>query len=360
MAIDRYSSIFVTGGAGFIGTTLMPELLRLGDRVTVFDNLLEQVHGPDARVPDHGATYHFIRGDVRDQAALADAIASTQPDLVLHLAAETGTGQSYDEVSRYTGVNVQGTAYLAEALRALPKARRRVVLASSRAVYGEGAYRDADGRVVVPKPRDPAEMTAGRFLPTGDGGAALDPIPTPEDAPPAPGSVYASTKLMQEYLLDQALTDSGIELAVLRFQNVYGAGQSLRNPYTGVLSIFGGMILRGQHLNIYEDGLITRDFVHVRDVAAAVIAAATIDTVTSEPVNIGSGDATTILDASRALMRNLGQDETALSISGDFRIGDIRHARADISRAADRLGWHPRISFEEGVAELAAWIKATS
>lgn len=360
MAIDRYSSILVTGGAGFIGTTLMPALLRLGDQVTVFDNLLEQVHGPGARVPDHGDTYHFIRGDVRNQAALSDAVAASKPDLVLHLAAETGTGQSYDEVSRYTGVNVQGTAFLAEALRALPKARRRVVLASSRAVYGEGAYHDAQGRIVVPKPRDPAAMTAGQFLPTGEDGVVLDPIPTAENTPPAPGSVYASTKLMQEYLLDQALTGSSIDLAVLRFQNVYGAGQSLRNPYTGVLSIFGGMILRGQRLNIYEDGLITRDFVHVRDVAAAVIAAATVETVTSEPINIGSGAATTILDASHALMRNLGQDENALSITGDFRIGDIRHARADISRAADRLGWCPRISFEEGVAELAAWIKATS
>lgn len=356
----RYRSAYVTGGAGFIGTKLVPLLRDACGPVTVFDNLHPQVHGERAAPPPDEPGFTFVRGDMRDRAAVVESVAAAAPDLVIHLAAETGTGQSYDEVSRYCEVNVQGTAYLAEALRRLPGGeRRRLVLASSRAVYGEGAYRDARGALVVPPPRDAAAMAAGRFVPTDADGTALTPIATPETTPPAPGSVYASTKLMQEYLLAQALADSPIDLVTLRFQNVFGQGQSLRNPYTGVLSIFGGIILEGRTLDIFEDGDIVRDFIHVADVVRAIMAAATVEAPPVVPINIGTGGGITILEAARVLLRCLERPENALEITGRFRIGDIRHARADIGRARDLLGWEPQIPVEHGIAELAQWIAAT-
>ena len=352
-------SVLVTGGAGFIGTALLPLLTPLVRTVTVFDNLLEQVHGPDTSLPADRENVRYVLGDVRDQDAVRAVVERSAPNLIVHLAAETGTGQSHDEVSRYCAVNVQGTAHLIEALRSLPEAPRRLVLASSRAVYGEGAYRDGNGGLIVPGPRDPSAMAARSFVPSGPDGSPLQPVATSEDVAPMPGSIYAVTKLVQEQLLGLGLGDA-IDVVTLRFQNVYGAGQSLRNPYTGVLSIFGALILKGERLNIYEDGEIVRDFVHVRDVAAAIAAAAKVDVAPCEPINIGSGAPTTIIAAARALLRELGRPEDALFVSGDFRTGDIRHAVADIARARRLLDWSPAVSFEDGIAELAEWIRATT
>ena len=354
--------VLVTGGAGFIGLKLLRSLAQAGYQTTILDNLHPQVHGEGGVVPDLPEGTVFVRGDVRDDAAIRAVVDEAQPDLIVHLAAETGTGQSWDEVSRYCDVNVGGTARLVEALRRLPEKagwRRRLILASSRAIYGEGAYTDATGIIVAPPPRLQGDMEAGRFDPMQDG-IALVPAKTREDLPLTPASIYASTKLMQEFILQQALTGTDIDLVILRFQNVYGPGQSLKNPYTGVLSIFSEQIMRGQMLNIFEDGEITRDFVFVEDVVDAILTALDHPDAPGAVCNIGSGEAATIRAVAQELVTLLGVADYELRISGMFRAGDVRHAVADITLARDRLGWSPKTTLSSGLAQLVDWVHPRS
>jgi len=356
------TAAFITGGAGFIGSRLAVALEPHVDQIVVFDSLHPQVHGPAATPPQFGPKTRFVFGDVTDPDALTAAVQAASPALVFHLAAETGTGQSYDEPARYNSVNVMGTAYLIEALRKARAAglpRCRIVLAGSRAVYGEGAYRAPDGRLVAGPVRTPEDLAAGRYLPSIPGLGALTPCPTPESLAPAPASVYASTKLMQEYLLEQCGAEGDFEVAILRFQNVYGPGQSLRNPYTGVLSIFSAQVLSGKSLEIYEDGEIARDFVYVDDVVASLVAAGLSVTVPAGPVNVGSGYPATIREVAETLLERLGSSRSNYSVSGKFRPGDIRYAVADISRAQTLLDWTPKVSLEAGLAALADWAKDT-
>lgn len=341
--------IFITGGAGFIGSRLTRALARQGASVVVFDNLLEQVHGHS--VP--GLDGVLIRGDVRDAEALTEAVRQTRPDIVFHLAAETGTGQSADEPSRYAAVNVVGCANLIESLKGLDVPPRRVVLAATRAVYGEGAYIDQDGRTSAPAPRAVEAMSRGVFDLFDGQGRTLRPQPTAEDLSPRPGSVYGSTKLMQEYLLHQ--TPAPWDVVVLRLQNVYGPGQSLRNPYTGVLSIFCQQAMAGRTLEIYEDGEIYRDFVFVDDVVAAFVAAAITPEAGGGIFNVGSGQATSILEAADMILEDLGLQNQGRRISGAYRAGDIRHAVANVQRAGAILGWSARTPFREGVRSLVEW-----
>lgn len=350
--------ILVTGGAGFIGSRLVNRLAAAGHAVWIIDNLLEQVHGPAAQFPGISGAVTWIHGSVTDAAAMHALVAESRPDIVFHLAAETGTGQSLTEMSRYCNVNVMGTAHLVEAIRAAGLAAPRLVLASTRAVYGEGAYLDAGGQVRVPPARLAKDMAAGRFDPVLPEGPALRPIPTPETAEPNPASVYASSKLMQEYLLRQAAEAAGWQLAVLRFQNVYGPGQSLTNPYTGVLSVFIERLFAGQGIEVFEDGAIVRDFVFVDDVVEALLRAGTAETLDPSPINIGTGQPSSILDLAKMLARLAERDEGCVRISGAFRAGDIRHAVADISRARALLDWAPRVGVEEGAAALVAWARA--
>jgi dTDP-L-rhamnose 4-epimerase len=242
---------------------------------------------------------------------------------------------------------------LIEAARRLKKPPTRIILAGTRAVYGEGAYEDAHGNIVVPPPRTVEEMAAGKFTPCDSSGNALKPMATRERESPAPASVYATTKLSQEYLLNQGLEGTSIKPVILRFQNVYGPGQSMRNPYTGVLSIFTSQILAGHKLNIYEDGEIVRDFVFVEDVARSLELASRALLPSGAVINIGSGWGATILSTARKLLRILGCAEDNLKISGDFRPGDVRHAVADISLAQSLLGWRPIVSLDEGLRLLA-------
>lgn len=348
----------ITGGAGFIGSRLARKLDAAGIQVVVLDNLHPQVHGHGAFAPRMGDNVEFIHGDVCEGSALKQAVEK-DVDLVFHLAAETGTGQSYDEVTRYCNVNVLGTTRLIEALRALPARPRRVVLAGSRAVYGEGAYVDQDGQSTIAHPRKPADLRMGVFEPLDDNRRPLISQATRETLSPNPASIYASTKLMQELVLSQGLEGTDAELVLLRFQNVYGPGQSLKNPYTGVLSIFCQQILDGRRLNIYEDGNIARDFVFVDDVVSALELAGATPAPPGGPINIGSGEATSILSAARILMMRLTGDDRAFAITGDFRVGDVRHAVADITRARDLLGWTPLVSLESGLHKLADWAKAS-
>lgn len=342
--------IFITGGAGFIGSRLVKRLVDGGSEVLAFDNLLPQVHGP---APQLALAAPLVRGDVRDRDALDRALRDFQPTMVVHLAAETGTGQSADEPARYAEVNVLGTARLIEAMRACVAPPRRVVLAATRAVYGEGAYRDAAGRVTVPHPRRNEDMARGIFNLLDENGKPLTPLATPEHVPLMPGSVYGSTKLMQEYLLQQS--PAPWQNVILRLQNVYGPGQSLRNPYTGVLSIFCQQALAGKTLNIFEDGDIGRDFVFVDDVVAAFAAACECDAACGRIVNIGTGERAAIVDVARTILARLGLREDRLRVSGDFRSGDVRHAVADISLARELLGWEPVVDLNQGIGALVAW-----
>jgi dTDP-L-rhamnose 4-epimerase len=353
--------VLITGGAGFIGSRLVRKLLAEDGRrrIWVLDNLHPQVHGPDAPEPELGAGVAFLRGDVGEAGDVERAVAAAQPELVYHLAAETGTGQSYDEPSRYCRVNVQGTTHLIESIRRAGSTRR-VVLAASRAVYGEGAYRDQRGAECMGLPREAADLAAGRFevpLPAAHQGPGV-PAASHAGLAPAPASIYASTKLMQEYLLTQAGEGAPWTAAMLRFQNVYGPGQSLRNPYTGVLSIFARQLLEGGDLAIFEDGEIARDFVYVDDVVDALARAGQAPLKHGTIVDIGLGQAVTILEVARSLMRALGRSGDSFRITGAFRVGDIRHARADIEPARRLLGWAPRVGVEEGLARLASWARA--
>lgn len=349
--------IFVTGGAGFIGEKLTRALVKQGARVFVYDSLHAQVHGAEPRPRADETDLIFTRGDVGDRPALARALANARPEIVIHLAAETGTGQSLDEIARYCAANVMGTAHLVEAMRALDEQPRRVVLASSRAIYGEGAYLTADGRLIVPPPRSTDAMRQGRFLPQVEGEGPLRPVATPEDAPARPGSVYAATKLMQEHLLLQAAEVAPWSTVVLRFQNVYGPGQSLNNPYTGVLSIFTRALLAGRGINVFEDGQITRDFIFVDDAVEALVKASEVSSKFDLPLNIGTGQGITILQAAEILAAQTGRSADAVSVNREFRPGDVRHAVADIRRAGEMLDWRPATPFQKGAAALVDWAK---
>jgi dTDP-L-rhamnose 4-epimerase len=345
--------IFITGGAGFIGSRLGRALVGAGANVLAYDNLHPQVHGDN---PNVDFPFQLVRADIRDRVALRAAVAGFSPTTVVHLAAETGTGQSADEPTRYADVNVVGTAQLIEAMRALPVSPQRVVLAATRAVYGEGAYRSRDGSLFIPAGRSGFDMAAGKFAVYDELGNALEPVPTPERLAPAPASVYGSTKLLQEYLFQQS--PGSWRTAALRLQNVYGPGQSLRNPYTGVLSIFCQQAMNGQVLNIYEDGEIFRDFVFVDDVVAAFVAACRCDIPVEGVINVGTGQGTSIVHAARLILSELGLPSDNLRISGMFRSGDIRYAVADNTLAEKVLDWKPEVSFEEGVAKLVSWAKS--
>jgi dTDP-L-rhamnose 4-epimerase len=329
--------------------------------VTVLDNFHPQVHGDQCRATaDLAALGVDVKvGNIQDQNVIRQALENSHASVVYHFAAETGTGQSIDLPVRYCETNVTGTANLIEAIRKSDGHVRRVVLAGSRAVYGEGACQTSDGRPAVAVARDESDLKAGEFEPRDRLGRCLVPVRTDSDWPPSPMSVYASTKLMQEYLLQQSFRDTGTNVGILRLQNVYGPGQSLKNPYTGVLSIFAKQLMDGDRLNIYEDGRITRDFVFIDDVVAAFTKLAFIPDMPSEILDIGTGTGVTILRAAREMLAYLGLPADRIAISGDFRPGDIRHAVADISRAKAVLDWRPTTGIQEGIAALLHWTSET-
>ena len=348
--------VLVTGGAGFIGSWLVASLLRDGHGVTIVDNLSPQIHGalPQPDVDwlrnDHGV--EFIRADVRDQVAMDKALAGA--DAVVHLAAETGTGQSMYQIAHYYDVNQQSTAALFEAIATRHKQVKRVVLASSRSVYGEGAYRLGDD-IVVPGTRDVRRLQAGHFDPTGPRGEKLTLVATPEHVTPTPASVYAATKLANETLGRVVAEAYGLNVVALRFQNVYGERQSLRNPYTGILSIFSNRMRQGLPINIFEDGQESRDFVHVSDIVRAVRRGLDADLPHFTIANVGAGQATSVLEVAQTLRRLIGST-SELTISGDFRAGDIRHCYADLTRARSLLGFEPEVSLDDGLGRFVQWV----
>ncbi len=351
--------VLITGGAGFIGSYSARALLAQGHDVTVLDNFSPQIHSADR---NRSFTWLAIRdsvrlveGDIRDASLLQGLVPEF--DAILHLAAETGTGQSMYDVDRYCEVNVGGTARMLEALVRNRGRVRRLVVASSRAIYGEGAYRCGTHGIVYPRARLGSDMQAGRFetrCPVCQG--PVDLVPTPEEAILHPASVYAVTKLSQEQLVLAVAASLGLEATALRYQNVYGPGQSLHNPYTGILSIFSREILAGRDIEIFEDGLESRDFVHVDDVARVNAAVLSRPTGAVGALNVGSGVSTTVMQVAEGL-RAAYSGSSQLRISGRFRAGDIRHNQADVSRLRELLGSVPGIAFADGVRGFCDWAR---
>ncbi|MCB4393862.1 NAD-dependent epimerase/dehydratase family protein [Synechococcus sp. HB1133] len=342
--------ILITGAAGFIGSRLAMSLIDDGHNVVGLDNYLQQVHGDKVKKNHH---FKIVEGDIRDLQLVSELIASYKFSVIFHLAAETGTGQSYDEPTRYADVNILGTTKLFEAIRCADYDPQKIVLAGTRAVYGEGMYVNEAGIQEQACTRKIAVMNNKDFNVYGRTGNKLTAMSTPESLQPAPDSVYASTKLMQEHLIKNL--SSNIDWTILRFQNVYGPGQSLRNPYTGVLSIFCSQIKAGKTLEVYEDGEIYRDFIYVDDVVSSLVA--TVDKASREIINIGSGNSVSMKEVVESILR-LAKGKgysTEYKITGKFREGDIRFAEADINKARDLLQWSPQVGLEQGLSQLVDW-----
>ncbi|MHB1193041.1 MAG: NAD-dependent epimerase/dehydratase family protein [Longimicrobiales bacterium] len=350
--------ILITGGAGFIGSSLALRLTDRGERVRVLDTLSPQVHG--AR-PEESPLYlamkdrvEFLRGSVCDPDAMRRALDGVHS--VVHLAAETGTGQSMYAIRHYSDVNVGGTALLLDLIANEQVPIRRLVVASSRAVYGEGAYLCVSHGAVYPPPRTVDAMRRGDFeLYCPHCRTEVEMIPTPEDAPLVPHSVYGVTKLTQEQLVIAVGRALGISAVALRYQNVYGPGQSLSNPYTGILSIFSTRIRNGNGINIFEDGRESRDFVYIDDVVEATLRVLDLEMPVVDIFNVGSGVATSVTMIADLLQRCLGIS-TPMEVSGQFRVGDIRHNVADLRRVRSALGYSPSITIEEGLRRFADWV----
>ncbi|EIJ36866.1 NAD-dependent epimerase/dehydratase family protein [Thiothrix nivea] len=355
------SLVLLTGGAGFIGFHLTATLLKAGYTVRILDNLAPQIHGAlptgldwlsDQRV-------EFMRGSVTHEQDVHAALAGV--DTVIHLAAETGTGQSMYEIARYNAVNVGGTALLLDVLaNDAGRSVKRIILASSRSIYGEGAYvcpSCSPDKRVYPDGRSMDQLAAHRWEhECATCGANLMPVPTKETDPAKPASIYAATKYAQEDLVRVACASLGMDYAILRLQNVYGEGQSLKNPYTGILSIFSTRIRCGQHLPIFEDGLETRDFVHVEDVANAFLAAVQMSGSINQVINVGAGSKTSVTEIAGHLSDAL-DGERNLQVTAEYRLGDIRHNYADITRLQTVLGYVPQVGLAEGVQRFADWAR---
>ena len=350
--------VLITGGAGFIGTRLAARFARDHHTVTVLDSLIPQVHGDDPQqtsplLKSLDGIANVIVADVTSKDDLRRALEGAT--IVVHLAAETGTGQSMYEIERYVDANVGGTAKLLDILANEEHSVRRLIIASSRSIYGEGAYRTTSGELVYPEHRDDAAMAAGDFDVHMDAGDELTLVPTDERAKLHPSSVYGITKQMQESLCLTVAPTIGIEAVSVRYQNVYGPGQSLKNPYTGILSIFSTLIRQGKPINVFEDGLESRDFVYIDDVVESTYLAAVTPGVGGHALNVGSGVATTVLEVVEALQQAYGR-EVPVTVSGQYRLGDIRHNVADTSKLQEVLGFTPRVPFQEGVRAFAEWV----
>jgi dTDP-L-rhamnose 4-epimerase len=345
--------VLVTGGAGFIGSHLVDLLLERGDRVRVLDSLDPQVHDG---VPEYlNGDAELVRGDVRDPETVRRALDGV--DRLVHFAAAVGVGQSMYEIVRYTSVNALGAAVVLEEALDVRDRLEKLVVASSMSIYGEGLYRcEREGMEVAPPPRSEDQLAAREWeLRCPSCGEPLVPVPTPETKPLAPDSIYAVGKRDHEEMFRAFGRAYGVPVTALRFFNVYGPRQALSNPYTGVAAIFASRLLNGRPPVVFEDGAQTRDFVHVSDIVAGVAAALEPGAAVDRALNLGTGQAVSVLDVAEALGSGLGV-EVEPEVRGEYRAGDIRHCFSDISLARAELGYAPRVGFEEGTRELVAWL----
>jgi dTDP-L-rhamnose 4-epimerase len=351
-------NILVTGGAGFIGTNLVTKLLAEGCKVTVLDNLSPQIHGEE---PEKSVLYRsiagkveFIRGDVTDRDDLRRALAGQ--DAVVHLAAETGTGQSMYRIDHYMKVNVGGTSLLLDILANEPHSVKRLVVASSRSIYGEGKYVSKELGAVYPEHRSAEDMSKGDFEVKYPGCSRLALTATDEESKLHPSSVYGITKQVQEQLVMTVCPTIKVAPVALRYQNVYGPGQSLSNPYTGILSIFSNLIMSGKPINVFEDGTESRDFVFIDDVARVTAAAVMDERASGHVFNVGTGVPIDVMTVATVLNRKLNGN-SPITVTGNFRIGDIRHNFASLERIERALGFKPRVNFDEGLDRFCAWVQ---
>lgn len=346
--------ILITGGAGFIGSHLTDELIENGYTVRILDNLSEQVHGKGCKRPEY---FHpeaeLMVGDVRDMQKVKEALKGI--DVVYHYAAAVGVGQSMYEIKEYTDVNNLGTAVLLQALIQQPV--QKLIVASSMSIYGEGLYRNAEGNPQAAVERSLDQLRSGEWEPHDKNGNALEPYPTPETKTPCLSSVYALSKYDQERLCLMVGKAYNMPTVALRFFNVYGTRQALSNPYTGVLAIFASRLLNNNAPMIFEDGLQKRDFVHVSDIAHASRLAMEKSEAVNDVFNIGSGKAYTITEIAEKLSRILRRENIAPEITGKYRVGDIRHCFADITKAKAILGYELQMTLKDGLFELAEWLQ---
>lgn len=345
----------ITGGAGFIGTHLTRCLLGQGHSLTILDSFLPQVHGArEELAADLQGHVRVVRGDVADASVLEPVLRDAQ--CIVHLAAETGTGQSMYEVAKYGRTNLTGTTLLFDLLvRGAGKNVERLVVASSRAIYGEGAYQCPEHGIVYPQSRSGADKENGLFDPACSvcGGECLS-VPTPESAPFQPSSFYGLTKQVQEQMTLMFGDVLGIPSVALRYQNVFGPGQSLQNPYTGILAIFSNLARQGRPIQIFEDGLESRDFVYIDDVVSATSRCASLPLKGCHALNVGSGQRTTVLEVASQINEFHG-GRSEIRVTGDFRKGDIRHGLADLSNVQSVLDYRPQWGFRDGLRDFLEW-----
>jgi dTDP-L-rhamnose 4-epimerase len=355
----KQDKAIITGGLGFIGMEVAKMLVERRWRVLLFDNLSSQIHGA---VPDLSSLallkhplVEVVRGDVREPGIWDRTLADV--GCVVHLAAETGTGQSMYEIFRYTETNVGGTAALLDYLAKHKHSVTKLILASSRSVYGEGAYLCRRCGLVFPSARSEEMFRSKRWQPECPScNGTITATATREGVKTAPASIYAATKLAQEDLVRITGKSLGIPNVIFRFQNVYGEGQSLKNPYTGILSIFSNQLRAGKSVNLYEDGQESRDFVHVSDVARAVVLGILFEGGNGCTLNVGSGCATSVARIEGLLRERVGGNAEPV-VSGQYRLGDIRHGYADLGAIRDRLGFMPEVSLEQGLDRLVDWLR---
>lgn len=360
-------NVLITGGSGFIGAEIVDQLSHNKEyHITVIDCMTKQIHGESW---EQSYLYKkiegkcdFIKADVRDFDAIKDAVTSS--DYIIHLAAETGTGQSMYQINQYNEVNIMGTSNILQAISSAGKDSngnscskvKKIILSSSRSVYGEGKYRCPHCGIVYPSARKKEQMVNGDFNMYCDTcGEKLALEPTTEDSAIKPSSLYAFTKYTQERMLETMCPALGIDYTIFRFQNVYGVGQSLKNPYTGILSIFSTLLLEDKPINIFEDGLESRDFINVKDIAAGVIAAIDENKSNGEVINLGSGVGTSVIEISEILKKTY-KSSSEIKVTGDFRLGDIAHNIADVSKARDILNFKQTVSLEEGLGDFCSWV----
>jgi dTDP-L-rhamnose 4-epimerase len=352
-------NILITGGAGFIGSNLCLALVKKGYNITVLDNLSPQIHGVDAK--NNSFLYlsikdkvKFIEGDIRNSDDIKLAIQGN--DVIVHLAAETGTGQSMYEIEKYSNVNIGGTALMLDILANNSHTIKKIVVASSRSIYGEGKYYSKEKGFVYPKHRNSEDMSNADFeVKYKDCEGVLALVATDEESKIHPSSVYGITKQNQEQMVMTVCPTIGIEPVAFRYQNVYGPGQSLSNPYTGILSIFSTLIRNGKGINIFEDGKESRDFVFIDDVVSATILGIEKAEANQNIFNVGSGIPTDVITVANELMKNYNVN-VPLTISGNFRLGDIRHNYADLSKISSTLDFKPQYSFEDGIKIFSEWV----